>query len=246
MSKGYAIITGAARGLGAATLLQLAKEGYDVVGTYVHESSEAKIQKVIDQAKEFGVKAMYCRCEVSKYEDCQKLMEFAVSELGKNLSVLVNNAGIAGAGFFAEEPRESYENMINTNLVGQLHCTHFALPYMLENKKGHIVFLSSIGGTMGVPTQAVYGAAKAGLIGFTKALSKEVASFNVMVNCVAPGVIDTDMVAGAPPEQRAQTNAMIPVGRMGTAQDIADCVSYIVNSNYLTGQTISPNGGIYA
>ena len=111
---------------------------------------------------------------------------------------------------------------------------------------GNIVLISSIGGTMGAPTQVAYGAAKGGLISFAKALSKEVSGFNIRVNCVAPGVIDTDMVAGAPPEARAQVCAGIPLARLGVAQDIADAVSYLINSNYVTGQTISPNGGIYA
>ena len=200
----------------------------------------------MEQARAYGVTAEYCRCDTSKYEDCAKLFAFAEEKLGRNLAAMIANAGIAGAAFFNEEPRESYENMIQTNLLGPMYCTQLALSYMIPNKKGHIVLLSSIGGTMGVPTQVAYGAAKGGLISFAKALSKEVAPHNVLVNCVAPGVIDTDMVANAPAAQREATNATIPLGRMGVAQDIADCISYLVNSNYVTGQTISPNGGIYA
>lgn len=247
MSKGYAVITGASRGLGAATLIQLAKDGYDVVGTYISDSSEAKIKAVMEEARTYGGKAEYTRCDVRNYDDCVKLLEFADKVMDKEIYAMVANAGIAGTCYFHEESRESYEAMIHTNLVAPLYCAQLALQRMISNAKGgHIVLLSSIGGTMGSPTQVAYGAAKGGLISFAKALSKEVSSYNIRVNCVAPGVIDTDMVAGAPPEARAATIASIPMGRIGVAQDIADCVSYIVNSNYLTGQTISPNGGIYA
>ena len=246
MSKGYVLVTGASRGLGAATLIQLAKDGYDVVGTYVSDSSEAKIKAVVEEARAYGGKVEYTRCDIRDYDDCVKLFEFADQVMGKEIYALVANAGIAGNCFFHEEPRESYEAMIHTNLVAPMYCAQLALQRMLPQKDGQIVLLSSIGGTMGAPTQVAYGAAKGGLISFAKALSKEVSAYNIRVNCVAPGVMDTDMVAGAPPDARAMTIAAIPLGRMGVAQDIADCVSYIVNSNYVTGQTISPNGGIYA
>ena len=243
-TKGYAIITGASRGLGKAMFLQLASESYDLVGVYASEKSGAKMQALIEQVeKENGVKAAGIRADVGTVEGCQAIVDFAVKTFGTDISVLINNAGVAGGKYFEDEDLANIARTINVDLMGALNLSSLVLPYMIERKGGDIISLSSIGALAGVPGQCVYSTAKNGLIGFSKTLAKEVAKYNIKVNCIAPGVMETDMVAESDPQQRAATVAAIPMGRMGAPEEIALCASYILKSNYLTGQTISPNGG---
>ena len=243
-SKGYAIITGASRGIGKAIFLELASEGYDVVGTYASPKSDAKMQALIDQVqKDYGVKAISVRSDVGTREGCQAIVDAALNTFGTNVTVLVNNAGVAGGKYFKDEDLDNIARTINVDLMGALTLSSLLLPYMLENKQGDIINVASMGPLAGIPGQCVYCTAKNGLIGFTKTLAKEVARDNIKVNCLAPGVIDTDMVAEADAQQRAAVEAGIPMGRMGTAEEMARCVKYILESGYLTGQTISPNGG---
>ena len=244
MSKGYAIITGAARGLGKAMFLQLASEGYDLIGVYTSEKSAPKMQALVEQVeKENGVRAAGIRGDVGTADGCRAIVDSAVKTFGTDISVLINNAGVAGGRYFKDETLENIARTVSVDFVGALNMSSLVLPYMMERKGGDIISMSSVGALAGVPGQSVYSGAKNGLIGFSKTLAKEVAPYNIKVNCIAPGVMDTDMVAEADPQQRAATEAAIPMGRMGDPQEIALCASYILKSNYLTGQTISPNGG---
>lgn len=245
MSKGYAIVTGAARGLGEAIFLQLAKEGYDLIGVYVTDRSKEKMQKLMDRVeKEHGVKALGFQADIGSFDGCKSIVDFAVENMGKDIAVLVNNAGVAGGRYFIDEDFPAIVHTVQIDLMGALTMCHLVLPLMVERKGGDIINMSSFGALAGVPGQPVYSAAKAGLIGFSKTVAKEVAPFGIKINCIAPGAFETDMVRAADPAQRAATEAQIPMGRLGDPADVALCASYMINSTYLTGQTISPNGGI--
>ncbi len=252
MSKkmdGFAIVTGAFRGLGAAMIRQLAKEGYDVVIDYIDDQFDSnaveKAQALADEVKkEYGVGAIIVKADVTDYAQCQKMVDEGVKAFGDKIAVLINNAGIANGTLFAECKKEDFEKMIAVNLVGSMYCTHLVLPYMMKAKQGCIINQSSVGGVMGVATQADYSASKAGLIGFTKALAKELGGFNIRVNAIAPGMINTIMIASQRPEDVEMLKSVTPLGKIGEPSDISNCMSYILNADFLTGQTISPNGGL--
>ncbi len=243
--KGYAIVTGGSRGLGKAMCLQLASEGYNVVVNYVSDGSKAKTDELVKKMEtEYGVKGLGVQADVSDYAQCQKLVQEAVAAFGENIAVLVNNAGIAVGKSFLEVTPDEYQRLININLTSVLHCTHVVVPYMVKQNYGAIVSTSSVGGLMGVANQVDYSAAKAGVIGFTKAMAKEFGPHNITVNAIAPGMIWTDMLKGSSQEAVEGLKQVTPLGIIGEPQDIADCLSYIINAKFLTGQTISPNGGL--
>ena len=241
---GFAIVTGSARGLGAAMTLQLAKEGYDVVINYVSDKSAPKAEAVAKEARSYGVGAICVQGDVSSYSTCREIVDAGVKAFGNKIAVLVNNAGIESGKFFADTAVESYNKMIQVEVIGSMNMTHIALPYMIEAENGCIIMQSSVCGLMGVPAQADYSCAKAGLVGFAKALAKEYGSKHIRVNCIAPGMIMTDMIAGTSQEGVAALKAMTPLNMLGDPDDIAECMSYIVNAPFLTGQCISPNGGL--
>ncbi len=244
-NEGFAIVTGGARGIGKAIVEQLASEGYNVVINYVSDGSQAKAQAIIDQIKaDCGVDGIAVQADVSSYEACKSIVEAGVEAFGDKISILVNNAGTDVGCPFVQTPIEQIDNMIQVNLNSQMYMTQLVLPYMIGAKAGDIINISSIGGTWGVPLHVHYCAAKAGVLGFTKALAKEVAALGVKVNAIAPGVIMTDLVASEPPEEVEMTKAMTPMQSIGEPEEIAWAVSYLVKSDFMTGQIISPNGGL--
>ena len=176
-------------------------------------------------------------------DGCRTIVDSAVKTFRTDISVLINNASVAGGRYFKDGTLENIARTVSVDSVGTLNMSSLVLPYMIEWKGGDIISMSSVGALAGVPGQSVYSGAKNGLIDFSKPLAKEVAPYDIMVNCIATGVMNNDMVAEADPQQRAATEAAIPMGRMGDPQEIALCASYILKANYLTGQTISPNGG---
>jgi len=244
-----AIITGGSRGIGKAMSLKLGELGYNVVINYRSESSKAKSDEIAEQLKkDYGVDALVVRADVSKYEDCEALVKAAVEKFGDKIDVLVNNAGITNNCNWIDIKQDAYERVIGTNLMSFLHMTHLVLPYMINHSdKEHqcaIVNTSSIGGMMGVINQADYCAAKSGIIGFSRALALEFAGRGVRVNCIAPGMIMTDMLRGVNQDELNALAATIPEGYIGDVSDIAGALEYILNARYLTGQVISPNGGM--
>lgn len=242
---GYAIITGGVRGIGEAMTLQLAKEGYNVVVNYVSDSSGVKAEKLIERVEsEYGVKGLAVQADVSNYSDVKRMIEKSVEAFGEKIAILVNNAGIAYGKSFLEITEEEYSRLIGVNLTSALHVTHVALPYMVNLGYGRIVNISSIGGIMGVEHQIDYSAAKAGIIGMTKAMAREFGKYHITVNSIAPGMIWTDMLRGSSQEEVAALKSITPLGMIGDVEDISDCLSYVVNAKFLTGQTISPNGGL--
>lgn len=242
--EGFAIVTGGARGLGAAMIEQLALEGYDVVINYVSDHSTPIAKSLADKVKkEHGVGAITFQGNVKEYSNCKAMVEAGVKAFGDKIAVLVNNAGLQHNKLFQDLTPEEYTELISVELLGTMHCTHIVLPYMQAAKNGCIINISSICALYGETRQCDYDAAKAGMIGFCRGLARENAANNVRVNCIAPGLIVTDMVKSLPPEQVEAFRLGIPLQRLGEPKDISQCMSYIVNAPYLTGQVISPNGG---
>lgn len=243
MSK-TAIITGGSRGIGEALTIKLGEMGYNVVVNYRSESSRSLTESLIERLKnDCAVEAIAVKADVSKYEDCEALVKAAVERFGEKIDVLVNNAGITNNCNFIDITVEQYTSVINTNLLGLMHMIHLALPYLVDHDSV-IVNTASIGGLMGVINQADYCAAKAGVIGLTRALALEFAGRKVRVNAIAPGMIMTDMLRGVNQDELKALADTIPQGFIGDTSDIAGAAEYIINAPYLTGQTISPNGGI--
>lgn len=243
MSKRTAIITGGSRGIGAAMTKKLAEMGYNVVINYRSESSKALSDKISDEIKEkYGVDTLVVQADVSKYEDCEKMVAAAVEKFGTEIDVLVNNAGVTNNCNFLDITKEQYTRVIDTNLMSLLHMCHLTLPYMVDHESS-IVNISSVGGLVGVINQADYCATKSGVIGLTRALAMEFAPRKVRVNAIAPGMIMTDMLRGVNQEELKALASTIPVGYIGEVTDISGCMEYLVKAPYVTGQTISPNGG---
>lgn len=242
--EGFAIVTGSSRGLGKGMALQLAKEGYDVVIHHVSAGSAAKAEAVAEEARTYGVRAITVKGAVEDYEECKKIIQAGVDAFGDKIAVLVNNAGIASGKLFQDTEAAMFQKMISVDLVGTMNCSHVAIPYMIAAQDGCIISLSSVCGIMGVVTQTDYSAAKAGVIGFTKALAKELGGHKIRVNAIAPGMIATEMVAEQNQEDVDALKAMSPLGILGDIEDVSDCMSYILNAKFLTGQIISPNGGL--
>lgn len=242
MQKKTAIVTGGARGIGKSIVENLAKEGYSVVINY--NSSEAQALKLKRDLTLKGMSADICKADVSKPDQAEDLIDFAVKRFGQ-LDVLVNNAGIAETKLFTDITNEDWNKMININLNSVFYCSKAALKYMIPEKSGKIINISSIWGLIGASCEVHYSVAKGGIIAFTKSLAKELAPSNIHVNCVAPGVIDTDMNSCYTEDEMKDITSDIPMMKLGLPQDIADSVLFFASekSNFITGQVLSPNGG---
>jgi len=243
MSK-TAIITGGSRGIGSAMTLKLGEMGYNVVINYRSDSSKSLSDDLAKEiAERYGTETLVVHADVSKYDDCENLVKLAAEKFGGKIDVLVNNAGITNNCNFIDITKEQYTNVIETNLLSFLHMCHLSLPYMVDHDSC-IINTSSIGGLIGVANQADYCASKSGILGLTRALALEFAGRKVRVNAIAPGMIMTDMLRGVNQDELNALSATIPQGYIGDTSDIANCMEYIIKASYLTGQTISPNGGI--
>ena len=241
-----AIITGASRGIGEAMALRLGQMGYNVVVNYRSNSSRELAEALAARLKEeHGVEAIAVQADVSRYEDCEKLVQAAVDAFGEKIDVLVNNAGMNSRSPFCELAREKYTAVLETNLLSAFHMCHFVVPYMVKANGGCVISTSSIGGLMGVANQADYCASKAGLIGMTRALAMEFGKQNIRFNCICPGMIWTDMLRGVNQDEVAALAQAIPMGKIGNVEDIANAMEFLIKDEYMTGQYVSPNGGIY-
>ncbi len=237
----FALITGASRGIGRAIALELANAGYDIVGTY-HSRADAaaEVRAAIEQ---IGRQAEFIELDTG----AGQVTEDRVTELVKERGcpdVLVNNAGINKDGIFAMLGRASWETVIGTNLGGLYSVSRPVVRQMLRRRSGRIVNITSLSGVRGNPGQANYAASKAGIIGATKALALELAKRSITVNAVAPGFIETDMVADVPLDK---VLPLIPMGRAGTPEEVAAVVAFLCSAGaaYITGEVISVNGGLY-
>jgi acetoacetyl-CoA reductase len=234
-----AFVTGGTRGIGRAICERLKADGMSVAAGYSGNEEAASAC-----AKELGV--MVVKGNVGSFEDCQRAVEAVTSELGP-IDVLVNNAGITRDGVFHKMKPEQWSEVIRVNMDSVFNMTRHVIEGMREREWGRIVNISSINGQKGQMGQTNYSAAKAGVIGFTKALALENARKGVTVNCIAPGYIDTEMVQAVPENVLAAIIGQIPVGRLGKGEEIADMVAFLAgeHAGYVTGSTLSLNGGQY-
>lgn len=244
-----AIITGGSRGIGEAMSLKLGELGYDVVINYRSESSKRLSDEIAAKLEgKYRVRTLVVCADVSTYEDCERLVAAAVARFGDNIDCLVNNAGVTNNSNWVDITHEAYENVIAVNLMSALHMTHLVLPHMVNHasrdSQCNIVSTTSVGGLTGVINQADYCASKSGLIGLTRALALEFAGRGVRVNAIAPGMIMTDMLRGVNQDELNALAATIPQGHIGDVSDISGALGYILTAPYLTGQVISPNGGL--
>lgn len=240
-----AIITGASRGIGAATAAELAKHGYFVVINY--KSSARSALEVLDKIRTNGGDGIIFRADVTKRDEVDSMVENALGKYGK-IDVLVNNAGISQQKLFTDITANDWANMINVNLGGVFNCCQSVLPHMIHEKSGKIINISSIWGIEGASCEVHYSAAKAGIIGLTKALAKETAPSGITVNCIAPGCIMTDMLTrDCGKETIAQLESETPLGRLGTPLDVAKAAAFLSGdgAEFITGQVLGVDGGFH-
>lgn len=232
------LITGGARGIGKAISEKFAKNGYNVIVNY-SKSEEA----AYTLSQEYPNIKIF-KADISNKKDVKNMIEFAQNEF-KGIDILINNAGISSSGLLQDLSEEELNRIFAVNVNGSIFCAQEVLPNMISKKHGKIINISSVWGMVGASNEVAYSASKAAIIGFTKALAKEVGPSNIHVNCVAPGIIMTDMVSDYTVEEFDEIRSNIPLDRIGSTEDIANIVYFLASddANYITGQVISPNGG---
>ena len=230
-----AFITGATRGIGKQIAIEFAKDGYDIAFNYRKENED--LENVKKQIKELNVRCLPVKGEA--------FIKAVIEQFGR-IDILVNNAGITKDALLMRMKKEDFEDVINVNLVGTFNVTKNVIPYMIKQRSGRIINISSVVGVSGNAGQTNYSASKAGIIGFTKSLAKEVASRNILVNAVAPGFIETQMTDVLKQEVKEEIAKNIPLRRMGTPEDVANVVKFLAGeqSAYITGQVINVDGGM--
>ncbi|CAM2158115.1 MULTISPECIES: 3-oxoacyl-ACP reductase FabG [Paraburkholderia] len=238
-----AIVTGASRGIGRAIALELARQGATVIGTATSESGAQAITAAFAEA---GLKGRGAVLNVNDQAAAEALIDATVKEFG-GLAILVNNAGITQDNLAMRMKDDEWDSVIDTNLKAVFRLSRAVLRPMMKARTGRIINITSVVGSSGNPGQANYAAAKAGVAGMTRALAREIGSRGITVNCVAPGFIDTDMTKDLPAEQQAALKQQIPLGRLGSPEDIAHAVVFLASpqAGYVTGTTLHVNGGMY-
>lgn len=241
LKEKVAVVTGGSRGIGKAIVEKLAKEGCQVAVIYAGNAQLA--QEVCENVRaSYGVKAESYQCDVADFEAVKKTVAAIKEEFG-TIDLLVNNAGINRDGLLAMMKESAFDDVINANLKGTFNMVRLCTPIFMKQKSGRIVNLSSVAGIIGNPGQVNYSASKAGIIGLTKSVARELASRGVTCNAVAPGFVATDMVK----EMNANTEElekMIPLGRMGKPEEIADAVAFLLDADYITGVVLQVDGGM--
>ncbi len=238
-----AFITGATRGIGRQIAITLAKEGFDIAINYRKENEDLiETKKMVENQK---VKCFTVQGDVSSFEDSERMVKDIIEDFN-HIDILVNNAGITKDMLLMRMKKEDFESVIDVNLVGTFNITKNVIPYMMKNRSGRVINVSSVVGISGNAGQTNYSASKAGIIGFTKSLAKEVGSRNILVNAVAPGFIETQMTDVLKDEVKEEISKTIPLKRMGTVEDVANVVKFLASkdSSYITGQVINIDGGM--
>ena len=238
-----AIVTGGTRGIGRAIALKLADHGANIVINYRNSDKEAEELKAILEEK--GVKVLTVKCDISNFEDSKNLMDKCKEVFGK-IDILVNNAGITKDTLIMRMKEDDFDNVIDVNLKGTFNCAKHASAIMLKQRFGKIINMTSVVGIAGNAGQVNYAASKAGVIGLTKSLAKELGSRGITVNAVAPGFINTDMTASLSEKVKEEASKNIPLKRLGDPEDVANLVGFLASdaANYITGQIINVDGGM--
>lgn len=235
-----AIVTGASRGIGRCIAKELAIKGYNVIANYNKSEIEANALK--EELKLKGINIEIFKADVSKRDEVNKLVEFVLNKY-KKIDILVNNAGISENKMFVDETDDDWNRVINTNLYSAFIMSKTVIPNMVHNKCGCIINISSIWGQIGSSCEVIYSISKAGMDALTKSLAKELGPSNIRVNSIAPGIIDTEMNKNLNKDDLENIKDQIPLGKIGKTEDIAKCVNWLVEDNYVTGQVIAINGG---
>ncbi len=242
-NKKVALITGGSRGIGKAIAIRFAREGYNLVINYVSDKTD--LEKLKTEFEQYKVEVLFIKTDVSNFKECENMVKQSIEKFGQ-IDVLINNAGITKDNLLLRMPEDDFNKVIDINLKGTFNVTKNVVPYMMKKRSGKIVSLSSVVGVSGNAGQCNYSASKAGIIGFTKSIAKELASRNILANCVAPGFIDTDMTLVLNDSIKDNINAQIPLKRMGSAKEIANAVYFLAGdeNTYITGQVINVDGGM--
>ncbi len=243
IQKKTVLITGSSRGIGGNMAEKFAREGYNVLINY--NKSKGKAEELQARLQGEGLSVKTFKADVSKRDEVEAMFEYCLKEFG-DLDVLVNNAGVAKGMLFTDISDEDWDNLMNVNLKGVFHCAQTALRHMISEKKGKIINISSIWGITGGSCEVHYSASKAGIIGLTKALAKEVGPSNIQVNCIAPGAIVTDMLEQIDGDDLELFRQETPLMKLGKPEDISNCALFLASdkADFFTGQVLSPNGGI--
>lgn len=243
MEKKVALVTGGSRGIGRAIAEKFAKNGYNLVINYV--SDNTNLEEIRNEFSKYGAEVLLEKADVSNFNECEKMVTSAIEKFGK-IDTLVNNAGVTKDNLLMRMKEEDFDKVISINLKGTFNLTKLVTPYMMKKREGRIVNISSVVGVMGNAGQSNYAASKAGIIGFTKSVAKELATRNILANCVAPGFIATDMTSVLNENVKENISAQIPLKRMGTAEEIANAVYFLggEENTYITGQTLNIDGGM--
>lgn len=238
------LVTGAGRGIGASIAKRFASEGAEVIVNY--SGNDEAAQKTVDEITATGGQAQKYKCSVNDSESVKVMIDEIIKEFGR-IDILVNNAGITKDGLMLRMTDEDFDRVIDVNLKGTFNCTKYVSKYMLKQKSGKIINISSVVGLSGNAGQVNYSASKAGIIGITKSAAKELSSRGITVNAVAPGYVDTDMTKVLSDNIRNEILKNIPLQRMGNMEDISNCVAFLASedASYITGQVISVDGGMH-
>ena len=232
------LVTGGSRGIGKAIVYAFARAGYNVLLNFnTSESLANEIASEFSNVKVYGA-------DVGNQDCVINMVNYAKEHFG-GIDILINNAGISCTGLFQDLQKDEWDRLLNVNLTGVYNCTKAVLPDMISKKQGKIINISSVWGLVGASNEVAYSASKAGVIGLTKALAKEVGPSNIQVNCIAPGIVMTDMISEYSMEELNAITNQIPLGRIGSTSDVADLALFLASdsANYITGQIFSPNGG---
>lgn len=246
MLKGKcAVITGSTRGIGKAIAIKYASLGCNIVINYRSEKDEVNARELSDEIGKLGVDTLIVKANIGDFEEAKNLVEKAKEKFGK-VDILVNNAGITKDNLILRMNESDFDNVINVNLKGSFNCLKAVTPIMLKQKHGKIINMASVVGVIGNPGQVNYCASKAGVIGMTKSLAKELGGKNINVNAIAPGFIDTDMTRVLSEDQKKNILSQVPLKRLGLASDIANVAAFLASedSDYITGQVIHVDGGM--